>query len=210
MSKITRLKLSLIFLLLFCSLILLIKLHTPIILKIDTFAQQISGYFLNPITFKIMRTFTNLASQTSTTLLGLLLAGILWYKKFFTRGIVVLILLGSLNLISLKLKYLIMRPRPTNKLYAIGGYSFPSGHTFAAASLALLSSYFLFSQLQNQALRLSLTILGWSFALLIAFSRIFLRVHFFTDTLGSFLLLGFLWNFLWLLIPPKFIHNVKH
>lgn len=210
MSKATRLKLSLIFLLLFCFLILLIKLQTPIVLKIDTLAQTLSGCFLNPTTFKIIRSFTNLASQTSTTILGLCLAGIVWYRTSFRRAILVFALLTGLNLISLKLKYLIMRPRPINKLYEIGGYSFPSGHTFAAASLALLSSYFLFKELKNQTLRFSLTILGWGFALLIAFSRIFLRVHFFTDTLGSFLLLGFLWNLLLWLIPQNFIHNVKH
>ena len=93
--------------------------------------------------------------------------------------------------------------RPANKLLEISGFSFPSGHTFAAASLALVSSYFLFRYFKNQRLKFMCNVLAGIFVVLIAFTRVFLRVHYLSDIVGSILLIGFLWNFIMLIRNAK-------
>ena len=115
-------------------------------------------------------------------------------KVGFSMG---LALLMGLILCNLTLKPLIARPRPYVFLDNIAAYlssgesdfSFPSGHTIASfeAATALL--------LGNKKLGIPAMIL----AVLIAFSRLYLCVHYPTDVLASIALgigLGFLAKFL--------------
>lgn len=85
------------------------------------------------------------------------------------------------------IKNIVCRIRPftvnssITKLGSGGSYSFPSGHTADAFTL-FFSMLLLFPQ--NK--KLHLLSLGW--ALFIAYSRMYLGVHYITDILGSLLL----------------------
>lgn len=80
------------------------------------------------------------------------------------------------NVVAYGLKYLIARPRPSDLGIAPEAEpSFPSGHTSNAFALATTISYY-----HRKAAPF---LFAW--ALLIAFSRVFLGFHYFTDLLGG-------------------------
>lgn len=84
------------------------------------------------------------------------------------------------------IKSVVRRPRPfaahafIHPLVAVHTFSFPSGHTAEVALLAI-SVTFLFT-------RTWALLLVWLWALVIAYSRMYLGVHYPSDVLGSFVL----------------------
>lgn len=103
------------------------------------------------------------------------------------------------------LKPLIARPRPfilqpelTLLISPPGDFSFPSGHTYAGIGCAAVILYY-YKKAGTAALVLALSI---------AFSRMYLQVHFFTDIVGG-ILLGAVCAFLALLLTKWFLKR-KH
>ena len=86
-------------------------------------------------------------------------------------------------------KLAIARPRPDVALIALpGSYSFPSGHAVAASAfyltLALLASH----AERRAAPRRLIIGAGVAVALLVAWSRVYLGVHYFSDVVGGLML----------------------
>jgi membrane-associated phospholipid phosphatase len=90
------------------------------------------------------------------------------------------------------LKRLLARPRPAlfTPLVSAGGFSFPSGHVTAAVSVYGLLAVFLWRQGHRTVAILSLAVIA-----VVAVSRVYLGVHYPSDTVGS---LAFAW--LWLFV----------
>lgn len=114
----------------------------------------------------------------------------LWWRQRQRVAAVALVvsIVGS-ALLSSSLKVLFARPRPAvfPPLTPETTYSFPSGHALAAVALFGFAAYLLWQQRQQTWALASVL-----FALLVAFSRIYLGVHYPSDVLGS-LSLGLLW-----------------
>lgn len=119
-------------------------------------------------------------------------AGLIWilaavimliFKKYRKNGIMLVISLGCCFVIgNLLLKNIVARPRPcwinesVNMLISIPtDSSFPSGHTMSAFAAAAVIMY------TNRKLGIAAYIL----AVLIAFSRLYLYVHFPTDIMAG-------------------------
>jgi undecaprenyl-diphosphatase len=104
-----------------------------------------------------------------------------------TKGWQLVICLCINSMVVNILKYTINRDRPFEHNHAIeklstgGSPSFPSGHTADAFVIAVLLS-FLFSR------RWVLLLSVWCWAILVAYSRMSLGVHYPSDVLGSMLL----------------------
>jgi len=113
---------------------------------------------------------------------------------------VITISISSLVLMLL-LKQLFQRKRPLSPLLkAAKGLSFPSGHAIMAVTFYGLLVYILQHTIETNWLRILLTIMLIILALLIGFSRVYLRVHYASDVLG-----GFIIGLLWLLISLAMI-----
>lgn len=99
------------------------------------------------------------------------------------------------------LKYLYHRERPPelDHLVTAVDYSFPSGHTTAAASLALGTALVVAAYWRSWPGRVLVVALALAVAVTVALTRLYLGVHWFTDTLaggligcGGALLMSFL------------------
>ncbi|MHC9533396.1 phosphatase PAP2 family protein [Dellaglioa sp. BT-FLS60] len=84
------------------------------------------------------------------------------------------------------IKNSVQRPRPMGH-GSIGGFSFPSGHTFGVALFCLTVTSIMALEFKSSRHRL-LNCLLVLWVIMIAISRIYLRAHFPTDTVGSVLL----------------------
>jgi len=109
---------------------------------------------------------------------------LLLYKKYRKVGFLIsLSLIGSLLINNMFLKNTIARPRPynvvpglTRLVPALTDYSFPSGHTGSSFAAAVIIALYMPKKYGVPALIL---------AILIAFSRLYLGVHYPTDILGG-------------------------
>lgn len=154
--------------------------------KIDVFGDKIIGFIYNKNKFidKLM---------IAVTLSGEL--GIIWIiisfflfsrTKYTKEAIMVLLAIALASILGEGIiKHIVKRKRPFIKNSIIklmipqpGTYSFPSGHTassFAAATVFIRTD-------------MRLTYLIVVIAILISFSRLYLRVHYLSDVIGGIVL----------------------
>ena len=154
--------------------------------KIDAFGEKIIGFIYNKNRFidKLM---------IAVTLSGEL--GIIWMiisfflfsrTKYTKEAIMVLLAIALASILGEGIiKHIVKRKRPFIKNNIIklmisqpGTYSFPSGHTassFAAATVFIRTD-------------MRLTSLIVAIAVLISFSRLYLRVHYLSDVIGGIIL----------------------
>lgn len=91
------------------------------------------------------------------------------------------------------LKQFFNRPRPLVPLLEpVKGLSFPSGHALMSMSFYGLLIFLVWENVRKQYLKWSLMILLLIFILLIGFSRIYLRLHYFSDVIAGFAA-GIIW-----------------
>ena len=91
------------------------------------------------------------------------------------------------------LKYLFGRPRPeVPLLFEAEGLSFPSGHALFSITFYGLLIYLVHKNTQKSWLKWLLITLLFLLAMIIGFSRVYLRVHYATDVIAGFCV-GFMW-----------------
>ena len=122
-----------------------------------------------------------------------LIAYFLFIKKHRWYSIKVpAIALTSLGLM-FGLKHLFGRPRPDVPLiFRAEGLSFPSGHALFSITFYGLLIYITYKSLKNVWLKWTVMISLFLLAMIIGFSRVYLRVHYATDVIAGFSV-GFLW-----------------
>jgi undecaprenyl-diphosphatase len=82
----------------------------------------------------------------------------------------------------------IHRPRPVDRLAPAAGWSFPSGHTTASATAALIAVLVCWSLVRRRSIRVVVAglVAGWAVA--VGISRVALVVHWPSDVVGGWLL----------------------
>lgn len=162
-----------------------------------------------PFFSELMIFMTTLGYTTQGSLLliiGCLLL-IVWQKKKDA-----LILFASTTgavILSIILKFIIARPRPDPELinqlakYTVPD-SFPSGHVLFFVGFVGYFLYLSYIYLQKSKIRIAAITICSILIILMGMSRIFLGAHWFSDTLGAYLI-GTLWLFLIVSIRHKFV-----
>ena len=109
------------------------------------------------------------------------------------------------SILLFSLKAFFHRLRPLDPIVkAVKGFSFPSGHSFSSFTFFGLLIYIVWQYRFSNLWKWILTILFFLFACLIAFSRVYLHVHYASDVVaGFFLSLTFLTSSLWILNRRK-------
>ena len=165
----------------------------------DAVSRTVGGWEAPFLTWA-MRLVTHLGSTAVTNLIYVAMAA--WLIGLGRRRAGVLtatVAIGSQVLVQV-MKQLSHRARPEvfTPLVDAGGYSFPSGHTFAATVAYGLVAALIAGRLSGR-----LRLVPWAvwavIVVVVGFSRVYLGAHYATDTLGS-LLLGGAWLVTWLAI----------
>ncbi|MYU89323.1 phosphatase PAP2 family protein [Ligilactobacillus salivarius] len=183
-----------IYLALFLILLILVKTNSTIVTSFDKFVQNLLLPIINPTNTRIVEKITYLGGPRIAAILSIIVSLYMFIRHNFKAGIWSASTLVIGNLINVLAKNLIQRPRPSDKLVAIGGYSFPSGHTFGTALFIFFVVFLIVPQIKDVTLRRILTFLGFLWILIIALTRVYLHVHYPTDTIASVLLVLFLWE----------------
>ena len=183
-----------IYLALFLILLILVKTNSTIVTSFDKFVQNLLLPITNPTNTRIVEKITYLGGPIIAAILSIIVSLYMFIRHNFKAGIWSASTLVIGNLINILAKNLIQRPRPSDKLVAIGGYSFPSGHTFGTALFIFFVVFLIVPQIKDVTLRRILTFLGFLWILIIALTRVYLHVHYPTDTIASVLLVLFLWE----------------
>lgn len=135
----------------------------------------------------LAETLTRLGSFKITTpvILGMALS-FLWFKRWNYFLYTLMTFLGAIT-ISYTGKIIVHRARPHlwELVYQIGSdYSFPSGHAMSSMSFALV----LIILTWNSSWRWLTLIVGSLFAISIAWTRLYLGVHYPSDILGGWMM----------------------
>jgi len=148
-------------------------------------------------TTKVMEFFTFFGSHYFLIPANIILCVYFLLRKKSRYSIKISAIALSSVLIMFGLKFLFNRHRPLIPLLEPArGLSFPSGHAFMSVCFyGLLMLIIWREEKPNPVLKWVLLILVLGLLLVIGFSRIYLRVHYFTDVLAGYCI-GFSWLFL--------------
>jgi len=152
----------------------------------QTYVEQLNIYHLK----QVMILITQLANPVVVIMLVLLIACVMWLKGHkLDAGWVILTLFVS-DAAAYVIKHVVGRVRPVGQMIFDTGFSFPSIHTISAVIVVLI----IISLVKHH--KKSVWIVGLIWIVIVALSRIYLKNHFPTDTLGA-IFLGFtIWSFM--------------
>lgn len=113
----------------------------------------------------------------------------LLHKKTRTLSLDIAAVGITSTIILFSLKTIFHRSRPLDPLVqSVNGFSFPSGHSFSSFTFFGLVIYILWSYKANPVVRWIATAFLFLFACAIAFSRVYLHVHYASDVVAGFFL----------------------
>lgn len=142
--------------------------------------------YATPFLDTLVITTTDLGSPMFVLFIGFLLAMIMLLKKRMYRMSVVLTIIFGAGGFVFIIKHLVERARPqlwADPLVLETGYSFPSGHATLSAALAIA----IVAALWYTRWRWVLLVAGAVYVAYVAFTRLYLGVHYPTDIMAGWL-----------------------
>ncbi|MDE2299673.1 MAG: phosphatase PAP2 family protein [Burkholderiales bacterium] len=135
---------------------------------------------------------------------ALLCTFLAWRRQYAWMLITMLTVPGGM-LLNWGLKLAFQRPRPTVSAYAqaLQSYSFPSGHTVAATLFYGLLAVYLVSVARTWTRRVTVVWLALACIVVVAFSRVYLGVHYLSDVLAAMAVGAF-----WLALCTTAVHTL--
>ena len=141
---------------------------------------------------RVAELITNIGDTVTIVILAVLFAVFLAYrKKLYQSGFVLSSVAGGAVLVYI-FKILIQRDRPANMVISESGYGFPSGHAVSSLIFFSLLIYLYKDKIKNIVLKNLFVCANVLLILLMGLTRIYLRVHWFSDVIGGYLL-GLFW-----------------
>ena len=140
----------------------------------------------NPVLTSIYLNTTNIADQKPSAIITAIIVVILFASKFKREALFLTLTMGTCGIVMAFIKIIFNRPRPNiHRLVELNSLSFPSGHT-TSATIMYLTLALIFIKLSkkgnNNYFPILIAIIG---ILFIATSRVYLGVHYPTDTMAG-------------------------
>jgi undecaprenyl-diphosphatase len=166
----------------------------PLILAIHQFSR--------PWLDTVMRILTQ-AGEIGAISIALLAAGLFAWKRNYLDTASILISLSGSAALNTLLKFLLKRPRPDlfRPLVVESGFSYPSGHVTASVAV-----YGFLAVLLWRSHHPGWAIFSAAWVPVVAISRIYLGVHYPSDTLGA-LIIASLWLVVVFAVHDWYVHS---
>ncbi|MBM7553374.1 phosphatase PAP2 family protein [Thalassobacillus pellis] len=173
------------------------------VLEREKFAiDQATTAFVNKITNPLINTIMGYVTEAGSVLFltigTIVVVGILFFFSKFSKCVPLFFIIDmvGISILTKVLKLLFERKRPdVLAKYDGTGFSFPSGHSTGAITFYGFLIYLVIISPMRSRWKWVINILIGLFAVSIAFSRVFLGVHYITDILA-----GLAFGLAWLLI----------
>jgi undecaprenyl-diphosphatase len=177
---------------LLCAIFLFSFIANEVVIENDTLFDvkvfNFIAFYDSPTLTKVARIVTSFGTVFFMIPAYLIIIFYLKNRKKIQDALMVTIV-GTVSLLSgWLLKDIFHRTRPDSPLISgTGGYSFPSGHSLSGFTFSGVLIYLILHSSIPNYLKWILSFLLIVFAFSIALSRIYLRVHYASDVLGSLL-----------------------
>ena len=195
-------------LLLFALIIFIYAIRMVFVVEKTDFDQNVFAAiapYVNPGLTNFMLFITFLGKHDLLIPLNIILILFFIYRKekWFATRIASLSLSSLALMITLKLFF--QRARPDLPVIGdVRGFSFPSGHALISVVFYGLFIHMIWHEVKIKWLRNLLIVILSILILLIAFSRIYLRVHYASDVIA-----GIAVGFIWLVLSLTIIHRIE-
>jgi len=135
----------------------------------------------------LMLAVSHLHSVAGIAFLTLLFAWQLWRRQAHYWLLTLLLSVPAGMVLNVLLKHSYQRVRPSFEapLLTLPTFSFPSGHTLAATVFYGVLACYLWTQARGAGRRAALAVGALLMVALVAFSRVYLGVHYLTDVLAA-------------------------
>ncbi len=161
-----------------------------------------------PALDKLMIFISNIFSPEVLFAITLIAAVYFFIKRqWYWSSLILLSTAGGLILGAIT-KLLVNRPRPAGGLVLETGLSFPSQHSLMAIIFFSLALFFFLEKINNKWLKYLAVSGSMFFILLVGFSRIYLKAHWFSDCIAGYAL-GLFWLTFLILVFRVIIQLVK-
>ncbi|MBX4198793.1 phosphatase PAP2 family protein [Candidatus Parcubacteria bacterium] len=153
---------------------------------VNTAVETAISPFRTPLSTSIMLLMTNLGSPFVLSMIAVLLAVILFFKRDAYDALlyVISIVLSIVGFVLMK--NALHLPRPEGSLVTeLSGWSFPSGHATVATAFFFTTAYSFWSWPKSWGGKISLVTACIIAPVLVAFSRVYLSAHFALDVLAG-------------------------
>lgn len=176
-------------LIIFIGLLLMMLFNPAPVQSIDDTLRQIINAHRSVVWNIFFVNFTQLFNSKETIIwivITAILSGIMINRRFVWQ---VLLTIGSGVLLNRIIKLLIQRPRPnTNLLMHYSSYSFPSGHSSAAALVLGCLILLTWQVVRRNWVKVTITTILVILVLAIGFSRVYVGAHYPSDVLAGWCL----------------------
>ncbi|WP_125771522.1 phosphatase PAP2 family protein [Companilactobacillus furfuricola] len=178
--------------LLFFLLMLAVSLQASWLFDIDKMIQHLMTIKAGSLWARFYSFVTLLGSPVAVLIFsGIMIAFFIFIKERVTALWIAFTILDG-YFVAYLFKILVHRARPHDIVGGAFGFSFPSGHVFGSTILVLFILGILVPRIVEAGSRFWLRVLMIVWLIIVVISRIYLRVHYPSDVLGS-LLLAFAW-----------------
>lgn len=152
--------------------------------ELYAFDQRIYSWLVDALGASVLsfiRVITWAGDLVTVTILSLIVAGFLLYRRHKWRVVELTLAVGGGAAVMWGLKLIFSRARPDKQLATAAGHSFPSGHSFMAMTFYGFLIYLMWRFVRRDAVRIAMTVLLVLLICAVGISRVILRVHWVSD-----------------------------
>ena len=145
---------------------------------------------------EVLIVITNFSGVVANMIFAIFAMLFLTYKTWYKDRLFYLLSFSGAFVLFLSIKQMVARPRPHSDLIDVINYSFPSGHSTLTMTTALLVYFIFVKRLSSSLAKNVLLVVCIVWPMFIAFTRVYLNVHWLSDVIAGLALGVFLVTFM--------------